>query len=318
VKLSQLFLVLIVGVAGWYVSRHYRLRGMENIRVETAPAAGSPATDGKAPPSSSKSTIRIASINFGPLDAARLARPGVSGQMVQLLRDFDVIALQDIRGRDQATLVKLLELLNAGGRHFDSVLPEQVGRDPVETYLAFVFDSDTIQVDRRTVATVDNRAQQFRHPPLLALFRAKAVPEKEAFTFFLINVHTPSDRVSREVPLLAQVFRTVRDGPQNEDDVILLGEIGVGDADLMELGQIANITCAIEGKSTVTRVARTVDNILFDRRATIEYTHRSDAIDVMRQFNLPLSEAANLTEHLPIWAEFHVREGGPAGLPAAP
>ena len=313
-----MLLLLIVGVAGWYVSRHYRLRGTENLRVETASPSGSPATDGKPAAAPQKDTIRIASINFGPLDAARLARPGVSGPMVQLLRDYDVIALQDIRGRDQATLVKLLELLNAGGRRFDSVLPDHVGRDPIETYLAFVFDTDTIQVDRRTVATVDNRAQQFRHPPLTALFRAKAVPEKEAFTFFLINVHTPSDHVSREVPLLAQVFRTLRDGPQGEDDVILLGEIGVGDADLQQLGQIANITCAIEGKSTVTRVARSVDNILFDRRATTEYTHRSDVIDVMRQFNLPLSDAANITEHLPIWAEFHVREGGPGGLLPTP
>jgi deoxyribonuclease-1-like protein len=308
-----LLLLAIVGVAGWYVSRHYRLRGMENLRVETAPI-GTQATDAKSPTKPAKSAIRIASINFGPLDAARLARPGVSGQMVQLLRDYDVIALQDIRGRDQATLVKLLELLNAGGRRFDSVVPEQVGRDPIETYMAFVFDADTIQVDRRTIATVDNRAQQFRHPPLTALFCAKAAPQKEAFTFLLINVHTPSDRVGREVPLLAQVFRTVRDGPQGEDDVIMLGEIGVGDADLQELGRIANMTCAIEGKSTLTRSARTVDNILFDRRATTEYMHRSDVVDVMRQFNLTLNEAANLTEHLPIWAEFHVREGGPGGI----
>jgi len=63
-----------------------------------------------------------------------------------------------------------------------------VGREPTRQYNAFVFDNDTIEIDRRTVAWVDSRDGQFADPPLVAAFRCRGPAPSEAFTYTAINV----------------------------------------------------------------------------------------------------------------------------------
>jgi hypothetical protein len=321
-KPLHLLVLVGLGLGAWYFFSNYRIRGLEKIALE--PAKGDPSAPGSPgaraasslPPS--QRTIRIVSVNFGPLDQAKLARQQVAGTLVQVIRRFDVVALQDVQARDQGPLVQLVEQVNAQGRHYDFAVPPRVGRDPVRQYNAFVFDGDRVEIDRATIVSVDERSGQFRHAPLAAAFRARGPAESEAFTFALVNVSTPSDRVEEELPLLAGFYRAIRDRPiggsgRREDDVILLGTLGTDDAHLGPLQQLPNATCAISGAPTTTRANRLVDNILFDRRATVEFTHRCGVLDLRREFNLTPQEELQASDHLPVWAEFSVFEGGEAG-----
>ncbi len=310
--MSKLPLVLVLvglGLGSWYFASHYRIEGIDALRIEPRDAVST--APRKAPARKlAKTTLRIAAANFGPLDANRLATPGVANRVVHILRQFDVVALQDIQAPDQRLLVRLVEEVNAQGRRYHFAVPPAVGRDVVRQYNAFVFDTETVQIDWTTVASVDNRDGRFRHPPLVAAFQARGPEAGEAFTFTLINVHTPLDRAEAELGLLASVYRAVRDSGRNEDDVILLGQIGTDDEHLGPLARVANLTCAVWGVPTTTRGTRLVDNLLFDRRATVEFTRRAGVVDIMREFNLSLREAAETSEHLPVWAEFSVYEGG--------
>ncbi len=310
----QVLLILVgLGVGGWYFFTHYRIQGFDNLKIQ--PRAGGPGVAGPGAPSAplAKKTIRIAAANLGPLDQAKLAKPAVAGRLVQIVRQFDVVAIQDIQARDQSLVVQLVEQVNAQGRKYHFAVPPSVGRDPVRQYSAFVFDTAAVEIDRTTVTAVDNRAGQFRDPPLVAAFQAKGPAAHEAFTFTLINVHTPADRVEAELDLLASVYRAVRDDGRREDDIILLGDLGVDDEHLGQLGQVANVTCAVSGVPTTTRGTRLVDNLLFDRRATTEFTRRSGVFDLQREFNVPLRDAVEIADHLPVWAEFSVYEGGQVG-----
>jgi len=308
-KLPVVLGLIGLGLGSWYFLSHYRIQGIDALRIERRDAA--PADPRKSPARKlAKNTIRIAAVNFGPLDANRLAKPGVGPRVVHILRQFDVVALQDIQAPDQGLLVRLMEEVNAQGRRYHYAVPPAVGRDVVRQYNAFVFDTQTVQIDWTTVASVDNRDGRFRHPPLVAAFQARGPEPEEAFTFTLVNVHTPLDRVEAELELLAAVYRAVRDSGRNEDDVILLGQIGADDEHLGPLARVANLTCAVWGVPSTTRGTRLVDNLLFDRRATIEFTRRAGVLDIMREFNLSPREAAETSEHLPVWAEFSVYEGG--------
>ncbi len=301
--------LLGLGVGSWYFFSRYRIEGLDALKIQrrdAPPVASRKAAVGKL----AKTTLRIAAVNFEPLDANRLARPGVPNRVAHIIRQFDVVALQDIQAPDQGLLVRLLEEVNAQGRRYHFAVPPAVGRDVVRQYNAFVFDTETVQIDWTTVASVDNRDGRFRHPPLVAAFQAKGPEPDEAFTFTLVNVHTPLDRVDAELDLLAAVYRAVRDSGRGEDDVILLGHIGTDDEHLGPLARVANLTCAVWGVPSTTRGTRLVDNLLFDRRATVEFTRRAGVLDIMREFNVSLREAAETTEHLPVWAEFSVYEGG--------
>lgn len=309
-KLPLVLALVGLGLGSWYFFSHYRIEGIDALKIEPRDAPSSTGARQAPARKLAKSTIRIAAANFGPLDANRLAKPGVANRVAHIIRQFDLVALQDIQAPDQRLLVRLVEEVNAQGRRYHFAVPPAVGRDVVRQYNAFVFDTETVQIDWTTVASVDNRDGRFRHPPLVAAFQARGPEPGEAFTFTLINVHTPLDRAKEELDSLASVYRAVRDSGRNEDDIILLGQIGTDDEHLGPLARIAHLTCALWGVPTTTRGTRLVDNLLFDRRATVEFTRRAGVLDIMREFNLSLREAAETSEHLPVWAEFSVYEGG--------
>jgi len=258
--------------------------------------------------------IRIAAFHFGPVDQAKMARQHVMGGIVQIIRDFDIVAVQDIRAENPAPLVQLIELVNAGGRHYDFAVSSDVGRKPLGRYGAFLYDKQTIQIDPATVCRVSDPTGSFRWPPLVAAFRTRGVQPSQAFTFTLISVQVDRSRAAAEVDLLDDVYRAVRDDGRGEDDVILLGYLG---ADTQHLGQLAALpySRSVAGPlPTATRGTGTVDHILLDAMATVEFTGRAGVVDIMRRLNLSMPEAVEVSEHLPVWAEFSIFEGGQSGF----
>jgi len=315
-KLVKLAVLVGIGFGIWYFFTHFRILGLESIKVQPqtlTPTAEAGPSYTPFTSQSGKKTIRMATANFGPLDQAKVAKQHVAGRLVQTIRQFDLVALQGIQARDPGLLVQLLEQTNTGGRHYDFAVAPQVGREPTRQYNAFVFDNDTIEIDRRTVVWVDNRAGQFADPPLVAAFRCRGPAPNEAFTYTAINVQISPERTAEELAILAKVYRAVRDDGRNEDDIILMGTLGTDEEHLGPLAVLPNVCSAVSATPTTLRGMRGVDNILFDRRATCEFSHRSGVLDLVRQFNLSPREAAEVADHLPVWAEFSVFEGGQAG-----
>ena len=75
---------------------------------------------------------------------------------------------------------------------------------------------------------------------------------------------------------------------------------------------------AVVGIPTNTRGTRGYDNLLFDRLATVEYLGKSGVIDLQSQYKLTRAEALEVSDHLPVWAEFYPYEVGPNLDLAAP
>ena len=92
----------------------------------------------------------------------------------------------------------------------------------------------------------------------------------------------------------------------DEDDIILLGDLNVDDAHLGRMGKVSGIFPAISGVPTNTRGTKQYDNLLFSKTATNEYTGRSGVFDLIRQYNLTTEDALQISDHMPVWAEFSV------------
>ena len=316
---SGLLAAAVIG-GGWCFFRYFELefhrgpQGLDYVKIK--PRGGPPSSvEGSTdvPTAPVRPTIRIATFDLSRLDDQKLASRPVSDALVKAVTQFDLVAVQDVRARNQGALVRLVERIDAIGRHYDFAVCPTVVRDNVEQYSAFLFDRATLEVDRSTVCSVKDTAGRFRHKPLVAAFRVRGPAPREAFTFTLINVQIDRDRVAAELDLLRDVYRAVRDDGRKEDDVILLGDLGTDPEHFGALGQILNITWAITSTPTTTRGTALVDNILFDRQATVEFTGRSGVLDLMRELGLSTAEALEVSEHLPVWAEFSAFEGGQAG-----
>ncbi len=67
---------------------------------------------------------------------------------------------------------------------------------------------------------------------------------------------------------------------------------------------------------TNTRRDKMYDNIVFDRRATTEFTGKWGVVDLAREFGLTQQAALEVSDHCPVWAEFSAYEGGVASTAA--
>jgi len=132
-----------------------------------------------------------------------------------------------------------------------------------------------------------------------------------------VNIHTDPDETEAELNALDDVFRAVRADGRNEDDVVILGDLNADDRHLGQLGEMSGIAWVVSGIPTNTRGTSQYDNIVFDRNATREYVGRGGVFDFMREYNLTQDEALDISDHLPVWGEFSVYEGGAIGRVAA-
>jgi len=310
--------VFVCGAAGgvYYFLSHYEVSRDSGRLVISPHEASAPAIERSvAPPVSEpqRKTLRLATFNVGPLDRNKLGSPLVAAHLATLLRDFDVVAIQGIRASNQGVVRDLVGQVNAAGGNYDFAVAAEVGTEPVESYSAFLFDTGRVEIDRSTVRSVDDPAGRLRHAPLVALFRARGPADDEAFTFLLINVEVDPERVDMELDLLDDVYFAVAGSLPTEDDVILLGNLETDDRRFGQLGRIPNLAWAVADTVSTTRGTALVDNILFDRRATTEYTGRGGVVDLVRRLNLSIDEASMVAEHMPVWIELSVFEGGQAG-----
>ena len=317
-KLSTLVVLAAIAAGGAYCYMNYQFKvkrdkdgRLECVMITPRDAAEGSAGSGQPLQNAS---VRIGTFNLGGLDEKKLARRPIADVLTRLLPQFDIVALQDIRARNQGVLVRLVEQINAAtGRTYRSVAGGDFGHDPAGRYGAFLFDTSRIAIDHALANPVDDPAKLFRHKPLVASFRVLGPEKTMAFTFKLVNVHTDPDRAAAELDRLADVFRAVRQDGSNEDDVIILGQFAADEKHLGRLGKLLDITSAIAEVPTTLRASGPVDNILFDRRATSEYRGRAGVMDLMREFDLTMREALEVSDHLPVWAEFSSYEGGQYG-----
>jgi hypothetical protein len=246
------------GGAYCYVNYDFEIRraedGLESITIRPKEAgAASGRLSGPAADESARPVIRIATFNLGGLDEKKLGDPRVSAILANVIARFDVVAVQGIRAGNQGVLVRLAEQVSAGGGPYDFATCPAATPGVAGQYSAFLLNRASIEIDRSTVQLVGDPQRRFGHRPLVALFRVKGPDAIEAFTFKLINVQIDPDRADVEIELLDDVYKAVRGDQPDEDDLILLGDLGTGDGGPDRWGAALELTSSIADTPTTLR-----------------------------------------------------------------
>jgi endonuclease/exonuclease/phosphatase family metal-dependent hydrolase len=268
-------------------------------------------TGAAAPPLGDGPIIRIASFNIEVFGKSKADNPPVIRTLAEIVRQFDLVAIQEIRTQDDYHLSNFVKLVNSTGRHYDFVVGPRVGNTKSTEQFAYLYDASKIMVDPTSVYTVGDPDNLLHREPHVASFMTRGVPSEEAFTFILVNVHTDPDVVPAELEALAEVYRVVRRASRGEDDVIMLGDFNADDRQIAKssrLGQIPGVTPLVAGAFSNARQNKLYDNVLIHGPSTTEYVGRSGVFNVMQQVNLSLAEAEQVSDHFPVWAEFSAYE----------
>jgi endonuclease/exonuclease/phosphatase family metal-dependent hydrolase len=253
--------------------------------------------------------IRIATFNMNAFGESKLQKSAVVESIAMLIRKFDVVAVQHIQSRQQNILPEFIDKVNVSDRRYEYCIGPRVGPEGNQQQFAFIFDSDRIETDRHMLYTVEDPQQILTFEPLVGWFRAKTVRASEAFTFSLVNIRIDPLQEARERQALPDLLRSVRQDGRLEDDIILAGDFGCSEKELGALRR-SGVVFALEGTPTTVTGEAMLDNIIFPARATDEFTGRAGVVDFLRQNNLSIDQAFQISTHMPVWAEFTATEGG--------
>lgn len=284
----------------------------ENTHAQQSPSE-SPAPPALPPVVGADRPITIATFNIQVFGTSKLAKREVMDVLANVVRRFDVVAIQEVRSTDQTVVPQFVGLINSQGARYDYVIGPRLGRTSSKEQYVFIFDTTRIAVDPNTVYTVSDPADYLHREPLVAHFQVRATGGSMPFSFKLVNIHTDPDETDIELDALDDVFVAVQQDGSGEDDVILLGDLNVDEYKLGQLGQLPGIAWVVTGTTTNTRRNRAYDNIVFHRAATSEYTGRWGVLDLEAEYGLTRDQALEVSDHLPVWAEFSPVETSPAG-----
>ena len=138
---------------------------LEQLQTRIAGSQGKGAVSNQAPglattpaPASRKpaQSILIASFNIQVFGESKLSKAGVVDVLAQVVRQFDIVAIQEIRGKSDDIIPRFLQQVNADGSRFAYVIGPRLGRTVSTEQYAFVYDTTRIEMDTSSPGTIQD------------------------------------------------------------------------------------------------------------------------------------------------------------------
>jgi endonuclease/exonuclease/phosphatase family metal-dependent hydrolase len=262
-------------------------------------------------PQRTQQTILIASFNIQAFGEKKVGDRAMAEKIAAIIRQFDVVGIQEVRAIDQTVIPRLLQYVNAQGAKYDYILGPRLGRSNSKEQYCYIYDTNRLLSSPQASYTVEDNADLLHREPLVARFVTRVPPGYQPFTFSLMNMHTDPDEVKLEMPVMHTVLRGVREyewATAGEDDVLMMGDLNCEPSKFGPLAQVPGIFWIIQNQPTNTRKTKLYDNIIFDSGLTSEYTGRSGVLDFAAWFGISMEEALTISDHMPVWGEFTLLE----------
>jgi deoxyribonuclease-1-like protein len=256
----------------------------------------------------------MGTFNIQTFGRAKLGNSSVMAIIVEMIRRFDVLAIQELRSTEQHIIPNLIEMLNANGFEYGFWVGERQGHTVSQEQYVYIYDTKKLRLLDEPFLT-PTRTTMHRIP-LAAWFQVITLPPEQAFTFCLLNVHTdpdevkPSNRSQNELQAIGEAVAYARTRLPQEDDFIVLGDFNAPTEFMSQDYPWFDRNRYVVRENWVTNVRenRNFDNIVFDERWTSEWDGRGGVFNFRREFQLSLEDALTVSDHFPVWATFSIFE----------
>jgi|DewCreStandDraft_4_1066084.scaffolds.fasta_scaffold00462_22 hypothetical protein len=240
----------------------------------------------------SSSYIKIASFNIQVFGKTKLKNQEVMKYIVQIIKNFDIVAIQEIRSKGQEILPTLTDIL---GNNWDYRVSEPLGRTQSKEQYGFVYNKDKVKIRYCTQVTDINDV--LHREPFICYCQAGN------FDFSLINIHTDPDEVAFEINILDDILK---EEINTEKDAIILGDFNASPDKFGELLGIEGISWAVPD-SIKTNVIETknYDNLVFIKTYLNEFV-TGGVFNFKIEYNLDLNFAKKISDHLPVYGVFRI------------
>ncbi|MBR4834599.1 MAG: hypothetical protein IKU86_09780 [Thermoguttaceae bacterium] len=252
--------------------------------------------------------VRIATWNLEPLVFSKVTNLKQGEKIAEIIRQFDVVAVQGIRSKNRAVLEGLVYLVARQGGEYDYIASTSPSREPIS---AIFFNVRTIAVDRSSISEVYDARGRLRTPALAANFRPNEVAAESCFTFQIINLHLFGEETDGAalVDLLETLKKRAGGFGLSEDDLIVAGDFGADIQKIKELEKLPTFSALHLDRDAENDDEKNA-NLLFDSVASVEYVDRFGIVDLAEFFDISEEAADEIAQNRPVWADFSVYEGG--------
>jgi len=296
-------LIVIILVGSLYISKNPTV--INKIPRKTDKQPTTPAII-SATATSPSNIFKLAAFNLQIFGTTKAGKPEIIDVLSKTIRNFDIVAVQEIRDASQTALPALKDSINdMAGPKYDFVVSERLGRTTSKEQYAYLYNTQTMQQIGSPYTYPDSN-DLFEREPYVAEFKAR----NGNFDFLLITIHTDPDTATQEINDLSVVVENAKGRYQNESDFIILGDLNADCDYFNENNQsqlrsgdyfwVINNSIDTTTKST----ACTYDRIILTDQAKTDFTGNSGVFRFDKAYNLTYDMTVSVSDHYPVYAEF--------------
>ncbi len=273
--------------------------------VLTQPPTTPPPTT--PPPMVVTDKIKVASFKIEGFDERKAVKPDIMETLSKIARNFDVIAIQEIRDSKDIAMQNYIDQINAmDGPMYDFIISPRLGRyEPKEQY-AFLYNTETISPVGSPITYQEAGKDIFNREPFIASFKVK----ENGFDFVLINFITHTEKSASEIEALPEVIDYARQSFSEEEDFIVLGHLRAdcqyfdvqGPSALISNEYIWLIDNTLD--TTIRTDDCTFDRIIITQGVSGDYANEADVFRFDTEYGLTYTPTARVSSHYPVYAEF--------------
>jgi len=283
----------------------------------------SPSSPPDFPPAPPSDEITIASFNLQVFGQTKASKPEVMEILADIIRQCDLVAIQEIRDAAETAILTLRDEINENGAAYAVVTGPRVGRTSSKEQYAFMYDTAVLELlpgqytydddgdgnDNNDVDDSTHPGDLFEREPFVCFFRVKG----SDFDFVLVNIHAKPDDATTEIGYLTAVMADA-EAHLDDPDIICLADFNADgsyyDEDLYAADfPGAEYLWLIDNNVDTTLAAsdNTYDRIVTTLDIDEDFTGAVGVLrfDTVYDFNSPTLEPADVSDHFPVWARFY-------------
>ena len=167
-------------------------------------------------------SFEIATFNIQNFGQSKMAKTDVVDTLAMIVRQFDIVAVQEISDVSNQTAGAFLKVVNASGVRYKLSCSERTGVQPddrksAEQY-AYYYDSRTVTLT--DAALYNDVNDDFQREPYIASFTRKS----DSLTFVVCTIHTAPEQAVEEIAALANVAKWIPTRFRNAKRIIFCGD----------------------------------------------------------------------------------------------
>jgi len=255
--------------------------------------------------------LKIAAFNIQIFGVSKMDKPHVVEALLEILSEFDLILIQEIRDASGEAIDELMQALNQRDDHFAITLSERLGRTRSKEQYAFIYRSDLLQLLHAEV--LPDPEDHFERGIYLANFIHLA--SDQSLTF--LGTHLSPGDAEAEMLALADHVEDELDHLHADEELIVFGDFNADcryltqrerdeDRLLNDLNLYSYIDDSMDTTTSSTDCA--YDRLLSTISQATDNGEEASIIksgvfnyDQYFEYDEALSRA--ISDHYPVWAE---------------